>query len=369
DEFLDNLPSRVIYREFDAGTSSTCGSIGEVRNALRSLPDIGGEHKNKIYRACCYAPEMQEGDSPYSRRYNFLYYYMGDILWKYVTDDTLFLGIMSLICDKIKEMCNKQGCMLTCGTVNKDLFSSRKTVFDYYHDYGTLKNLLPSIEPTCVPECGEHIQKITEACSAMKEKCPYTSNSGDSYCNWFRTNGEQYCDADKLSNLKCTKKPSAGDDFDLGDAVVDGGNDDPPPPPKPKPNPNPNQAGSSGSFSDADLADGVSGGEGKGGSDGGGSHRKENGEESGASSVVPGAVSGALAAVGLPALAYFFYKYKSHLFFFKKHNHSGNGRRKRSLRRELNRFSNDDDESTEYDSTTEDSSEYSIPYTSSSSGG
>uniref|UniRef100_A0A0D9RT19 CD99 molecule (Xg blood group) n=1 Tax=Chlorocebus sabaeus TaxID=60711 RepID=A0A0D9RT19_CHLSB len=76
------------------------------------------------------------------------------------------------------------------------------------------------------------------------------------------------------------KKPSAGDDFDLGDAVVDGGNDDPPPPnpPKPKPNPNPNQAGSSGSFSDADLADGVSGGEGKGGGDGGGSHRKE-GEE------------------------------------------------------------------------------------------
>ncbi|KJP84816.1 hypothetical protein AK88_05551 [Plasmodium fragile] len=51
--------------------------------------------------------------------------------------------------------------------------------------------------------------------------------------------------------------PGAG-----GNAVVDGGNADPPPlnPPKPKPNPNPDQSGSSGSFSDADLADGVSGG-------------------------------------------------------------------------------------------------------------
>ncbi|NP_001308299.1 CD99 antigen isoform f precursor [Homo sapiens] len=59
------------------------------------------------------------------------------------------------------------------------------------------------------------------------------------------------------------KKPSAGDDFDLGDAVVDGENDDPRPPnpPKPMPNPNPNHPSSSGSFSDADLADGVSGGE------------------------------------------------------------------------------------------------------------
>ncbi|KJP86210.1 hypothetical protein AK88_04181 [Plasmodium fragile] len=63
-----------------------------------------------------------------------------------------------------------------------------------------------------------------------------------------------------------------------GDQVVDGagkagGNDDPPPlnPPKPKPNPNPNQSGSSASFSDADLADGVSGVGGGEGGDGGGS--------------------------------------------------------------------------------------------------
>ncbi|KJP84944.1 hypothetical protein AK88_05422 [Plasmodium fragile] len=54
------------------------------------------------------------------------------------------------------------------------------------------------------------------------------------------------------------------------DAVVDGGNDDPPPLNPPKPKPNPDQSGSSGSFSDADLADGVGGGEQKGGASGGG---------------------------------------------------------------------------------------------------
>ncbi|KJP85426.1 hypothetical protein AK88_04929 [Plasmodium fragile] len=50
--------------------------------------------------------------------------------------------------------------------------------------------------------------------------------------------------------------------------TVDGGNDDPPPLNPPKPNPNPDQSGSSGSFSDADLADGVSGGEGTAGGGG-----------------------------------------------------------------------------------------------------
>uniref|UniRef100_A0A2K5L4N7 CD99 molecule (Xg blood group) n=1 Tax=Cercocebus atys TaxID=9531 RepID=A0A2K5L4N7_CERAT len=111
------------------------------------------------------------------------------------------------------------------------------------------------------------------------------------------------------------KKPSAGDDFDLGDAVADGGNDDPPPPnpPKPKPNPNPNQAGSSGSFSDADLVDGVSGGEGKGGSDGGGSHRKE-GEEADAPGVIPGIVGAIVVAVAGAISSFIAYQKKKLCF-------------------------------------------------------
>ncbi|XP_003814431.1 CD99 antigen isoform X1 [Pan paniscus] len=111
------------------------------------------------------------------------------------------------------------------------------------------------------------------------------------------------------------KKPSAGDDFDLGDAVVDGENDDPRPPnpPKPMPNPNPNHPSSSGSFSDADLADGVSGGEGKGGSDGGGSHRKE-GEEADAPGVIPGIVGAVVVAVAGAISSFIAYQKKKLCF-------------------------------------------------------
>ncbi|XP_032612418.1 CD99 antigen isoform X2 [Hylobates moloch] len=117
------------------------------------------------------------------------------------------------------------------------------------------------------------------------------------------------------------KKPSAGDDFDLGDAVVDGGNDDPPPPnpPKPKPNPNPKHPSSSDSFSDADLADGVSGGEGKGGSDGGGSHRKE-GEEADAPGVIPGIVGAVVVAVAGAISSFIAYQKKKLCF---KENEQG----------------------------------------------
>ncbi|XP_055232319.1 CD99 antigen isoform X4 [Gorilla gorilla gorilla] len=112
-----------------------------------------------------------------------------------------------------------------------------------------------------------------------------------------------------------------GDDFDLGDAVVDGENDDPRPPnpPKPMPNPNPSHPGSSGSFSDADLADGISGGEGKGGSDGGGSHRKE-GEEADAPGVIPGIVGAVVVAVAGAISSFIAYQKKKLCF---KENEQG----------------------------------------------
>ncbi|KJP88405.1 hypothetical protein AK88_01857 [Plasmodium fragile] len=75
-----------------------------------------------------------------------------------------------------------------------------------------------------------------------------------------------------------------------GGSVIDGGNDEPPPlnPPKPKPpTTSPTQSGSSGSFSDADLADGVPGGAGKGGGDGTGT--VSTGDFSGLDLHTPGA--------------------------------------------------------------------------------
>ncbi|KJP86080.1 hypothetical protein AK88_04271 [Plasmodium fragile] len=67
-------------------------------------------------------------------------------------------------------------------------------------------------------------------------------------------------------NGDCKKQP---EDPQEGNAVVDGGNDDPPPlnPPKPKPDPNPDQSGSSGGISESGSA--AAGG-GAGGSGGGG---------------------------------------------------------------------------------------------------
>ncbi|XP_075855332.1 CD99 antigen isoform X1 [Microcebus murinus] len=111
------------------------------------------------------------------------------------------------------------------------------------------------------------------------------------------------------------KKPSSGDDFDLEDALGGGGHHDPAPPnpPKPKPHPNPNQPGSSGGFSDDDLAHGTSGGDGTGDSGGGGSHRNEE-EQADAPGVIPGIVGAVVVAVAGAISSFIAYQKKKLCF-------------------------------------------------------
>ncbi|ANQ09262.1 Uncharacterized protein PCOAH_00035620, partial [Plasmodium coatneyi] len=347
---VNKLPSRKLYRELDESTSTTfCELANAVRSTLGPFNSIGGEYKNGILRACCATSEMGTGSTTKSERYNFLYYWLGDKIWDKLQEgsnrETDFTGIMFSICEDIKSTCGNPGYQILCGSVNRNIFNEGKIIYDYVKDYTALQGYVSTGANSCGTPYEQNIVKIKAACATVNGRCPRMPTNRDPYCAWFREN-EDKCSDEELGKLPCStpKKPSAGDDFDLGDAVVDGGSDCSPSPEscvsKPKPNPNPNQAGSSGSFSDADLADGVSGGEGKGGSDGGGSHRKEGEEGPASSNVTSIAIPSALTAVGLPALAYIFYKYKP--FFLRKHNHSG--RNRRSIRKEFNEFDDDDDD-------------------------
>ncbi|KJP85388.1 hypothetical protein AK88_04988 [Plasmodium fragile] len=111
---------------------------------------------------------------------------------------------------------------------------------------------------------GQHPTQVPTESKGKEATCPKNVNE--------ETLGTGRVSIVFAPNPECKEGTSSSDPGKAitGDAVVDGGNDDPPPlnPPKPKPNPNPDQSGSSGSFSDADLADGVSGGEGNGGGKG-----------------------------------------------------------------------------------------------------
>ncbi|ANQ06214.1 Variable surface protein Vir7-like protein [Plasmodium coatneyi] len=356
EQFLSN---KYLYGKLGPkNNSDDCIKKEGVSNAENQIGVYlkAGNHAKDIVRAWCHIHETEKGEESNDDLCYAFYYWLGGEVSKNLNTPGSFQTVMGEIYNELRKLNRRSKCTRICPDIDQNEFDKRKIIYDYSEDYLLILTYSPTGNERCCKEYSDYLKKVVETYQDVYTSCG--SNASSTCCKKFEAVFGKYGNG-KPSDLTCNEVSCPGDDFDLGDAVVDGGNDDPPPPPKLKPNPNPNQAGSSGSFSDADLVDGVSGGEGKGGSDGGGSHRKE-GEQTDNPGIVPAAVSGALAGIGLPALAYFFYKYKP--FFLRKHDRSEGRRRKRSLRRKFNEFDDDDDTLT-----TAYSSEYSIPYTTSSS--
>nr|XP_026237287.1 CD99 antigen isoform X2 [Urocitellus parryii] len=113
---------------------------------------------------------------------------------------------------------------------------------------------------------------------------------------------------------KAPKKPSDdGNGFNLEDALGGGGGGHDAPASPNEPKPRPNQPSSSGGFSDSDLLDGTSGGEGHGGGSDGGSPRNE-GQETNSEGVVPGIVGAVVVAVAGAISSFIAYQKKKLCF-------------------------------------------------------
>ncbi|ANQ10984.1 KIR protein [Plasmodium coatneyi] len=300
----------------------------ELESKLKDYIKNNEDVVKRIVRAFCYIYEMNDHIRKNGGWCDYFYYWVGEMMPKELADFQ-FASSMNIFYNQINYKEKENKCKLLYTSTSREVFGALKTIFDYSKDQRNLKAQLEGGGKKCNKAYYSHLMDIEKAYDVLHEKCE-RSKMQEWYNAYTKTYGGYK--SKEVLGLKCELEEQPQQET-------------------------PPAEGTSGATTGVVAAATV---EGKGGSDGGGSHRKE-GEEADNPGIVPGAVSGGLAAIALPTLAYFFYKYKSHLFFFKGNNSSGNGRSrsKRSLRREFNEF--------EDDSTTEYSSEYSLPYTSSSS--
>ncbi|ANQ07505.1 Uncharacterized protein PCOAH_00016250 [Plasmodium coatneyi] len=327
-------------------------------------------------------------------------------------------GIFSTVMNDVYAALGSIASMSSCNPLSHhskwEIFEQEKTKFEFNQDYNPSTEQLQKYYDSC--DSGYHASQTTlPTFRNVQEQCKSTDN--DPYCAKFMRKYSKYCTQEPLglmcmwkhpaehtsastgtwkpgssgagssalgstgnentgsprpgssgtgstatcnSSPPCPKKPSAGDDFDLGDAVVDAPDKEGK---KPTATPKKPSAGDDFDLGNAVVdggVDGVSGGEGKGGSDGGGSHRKEGEEGGDGSGALPGAVSGGLAAVGLPTIMFLLYKVivSQHLKYINNYtslfsgikSSFGKSRRRRSaIGHELNAFS--EDNSTTFGST------------------
>ncbi|SBO27289.1 KIR protein [Plasmodium knowlesi strain H] len=282
---LGELPSRLLYEKFESKEGKgkgKCGSteIQSVKDALKAvLEDYScvGDCTEKVLYSWCYA-DKEKDSTLYGEPFNFFYLWLWQELLKHGSAGNSFSPIAKRVYGALRDISPRKNCEDMWEGIyldrSSDDFYHRKALYEYFVDYDTLIRHLGngSVPKQCDSAYHQHLEQIKKACPALQKYCieGERDSSKKEYCKWFNEHqNKSYCDNGALTKLKCTKV-------------------------RLKPNPNPNQAGSSGSFSESGgHHNGVPGGEGKGGSDGG--------------SIV-GSVSGGLATVGLPTIAYLIYK-------------------------------------------------------------
>ncbi|ANQ08335.1 KIR protein [Plasmodium coatneyi] len=366
---LDGGPwCQVLYAGHDPGQKKEQEIKTQLEKILRdytNIPQKDESFANKILQNYCYACWMKEQfntgketDDDNTPCYFLFFWICTQIKNKLKENMHLngnFQKAMKAIYDALAKfpwngISKERKCTNIYPDIMESLFEAFKIFFDYEYN-------IKAIEKK--PECNKYFssQYTKDRSNAQgwySWSCKFCGTTNNEYCKNFKV---KYIDEGKcnsplqLPELTCTPiavkpataaKPEATRTCSPGSPELDCAGYQKP--------------GSSGSGSTetcnldssgrcvhASLRpDGVFDGEGKGGSDGGGSHRKE-GEQLAvaAGSIVPTAVSGGLAVY-------------TNLFSGIRDTLSGSirSRKKRSVRQELNAFSGGDSSTTEYAATT-----------------
>ncbi|ANQ10456.1 KIR protein [Plasmodium coatneyi] len=366
EQCLKELPSRDMYNEFK---KANCYDQNKIYFSLKK-PKLEAyfitagieDYLNQIVEAWCSLTIGYSGRTVDTKRCSFLYHFIGSLLPKNSDIGQRFSAHMEKIYDDLSINGSPKNCSIDYYSNGTNIpFPHRKTIFDYWHNYEKLKTLIGTSGQS---ECGQkykiYLDAADSAYNDIRGRCDSTTPTKDVFCTEFNKkfttgSGRTSIPAPSvlLAEVQQKLKPSAGDDFDLGDAVVDCSSSGSGSTGTWNPgssgtgstgtcNPGSSGSGSTGHQSPGSSGPGSTGtwkpgssgpgstGTWNPGSSGTGSTGNQNTgsprpgttvSEAGGSAVIPAAVSGGLAAVGLPTIAAFlFYKYKP--FFLRKHNHT-----------------------------------------------
>ncbi|ANQ10636.1 KIR protein [Plasmodium coatneyi] len=289
---------------------------------------------------------MSEQDRAHKERCKFFYYWLGDIVRKEREGITNFKSIMDTIYSTLRQWGSDASCANMYTDTAKLHFNDMRKVFDYYYNFNTMCADLLVADFSGVDQYSSSLGAVPDAYGKMNSQCARHSEGG-SYCEEFyskydkyrnKTLSKQMCDAIKGEEtapgvglapavgvapgvgIGHGKEPSAGDDFDLGDAVATSEAQTTPP-----------------AATETIRQDGYAGAASAAGPT----------EGSPLSIIMPPT---AAVLIGVPLLAFFFYKYSP--FFSRRSNYSSNRRTER--RSNKRNFNPESDDSNEY--LTEDSS-------------
>ncbi|ANQ09113.1 KIR protein [Plasmodium coatneyi] len=190
---LDKLPSRRIYGKFEEeeGEDVVDGEIvckvDTVETNLTPVLSNYGEMKKytkKIAKAWCKAisgaTEAKGEKKVDNVVYYSLYYWLGGKVWESGRNDKPLPDVMSEIYLALETASHGITRVPTCTeNIDQNLFNKMKKVFEYYYDYGTIKDCIQksqTSESNCIQEYSSYLQEAVTAYNGMEQYCDGKDN-------------------------------------------------------------------------------------------------------------------------------------------------------------------------------------------------
>ncbi|SBT83877.1 PIR protein, partial [Plasmodium ovale] len=198
---LESLPSNLFYHRLNRGWGN-CENLDIWSSIKSDLVDIHGIQNDLEYimKSLCYVTKLKDGDTYYSESCYYLYYWLGNILFQKLHDQTLFSDVIGIIYSRLPSSNLNNKCNFNYSNITRNDFNKRKMVYDYSQNFPTIKSALSDYNQSCYKEYHNYINDTVAMYNELNKHC---NGKDEDYCNEFKKIFLDYSNSE-LASLKCT---------------------------------------------------------------------------------------------------------------------------------------------------------------------
>ncbi|ANQ07078.1 KIR protein [Plasmodium coatneyi] len=195
---LDDLPSKLRYKEFNKGAQCPAESIifnqkdtvkTYLKSALGNCKEMLNDVDN-ITGAWCYICNGIDNNELKGNLFYLFYYWLGDKVWKEVKDgNNSFKEIMGDIYNKLRSVLGSITCGLTDENIEEGTFYNARAIYNYSVDYSTITECIQKSRTsgsTCTQGYSEYLEGAAKAYNQMEQYCEESTNTKKACCTQFK---------------------------------------------------------------------------------------------------------------------------------------------------------------------------------------
>ncbi|SBT59122.1 PIR Superfamily Protein [Plasmodium ovale wallikeri] len=183
---LELLLSTKYFKELDTFPDVCYEDIAELKKQLGQCIE-SDVVTNKIVNALCDTSFKDKENENCIERCEYLFFWIGDILFDKFKDAQLFPKITSVIYALLNKFGNRHKCTCTdkfsYANINIDNFKEMKLAYSYYKDYEHFRIWIPFYKHSCDKYYNKHVQDAFNAYNKTYDTC---HKSYEGYCRTIR---------------------------------------------------------------------------------------------------------------------------------------------------------------------------------------